>query len=204
MDEKQKQLKNLGLLREKLCLDFVNTGHKFFHTFQDLIIWSQYVEILTDRDAQKLLQKAAKFPIEAEKILKQTIELQETLSRILTSVAQETVPSDNDLTIFNKYLSKAMAHSCIVTTEAGFSWDSGEDTETLDGILNPVIRSTADLLVSDTLKKLKMCANPSCRWFFWDGSRNQSRRWCDMKVCGNRAKARRFYQRKQKARSTNS
>lgn len=204
MDEKHKQLKNLGLLREKLCLDFVNTGHKFFHTFQDLIIWGQYVEILTDREAQKLLQKATKCPLEAERILKRTTVLQETLSRIFASVTQGTVPSDNDLTIFNGYLSKVMAHSCLVKTEIGFSWDSSGDNETFDGILNPVIRSTADLLVSDTVKKLKMCANPSCRWFFWDGSRNQSRRWCDMKVCGNRAKARRFYQRQQKARSTNS
>lgn len=40
--------------------------------------------------------------------------------------------------------------------------------------------------------KVKVC--PACRWLFLDVSKNKSRRWCDMKVCGNRAKARAHYQ----------
>jgi predicted RNA-binding Zn ribbon-like protein len=43
------------------------------------------------------------------------------------------------------------------------------------------------------LSRLKSC--PSCRWLYLDNSKNQSRQWCDMKVCGNRAKARTFYSR---------
>lgn len=35
---------------------------------------------------------------------------------------------------------------------------------------------------------VKRCGNPLCRWVFVDGSRNRSRRWCDMAACGNRAK----------------
>jgi predicted RNA-binding Zn ribbon-like protein len=38
--------------------------------------------------------------------------------------------------------------------------------------------------------RLKVCASPDCRWAFWDGTRNRSRRWCDMAGCGNRAKNR--------------
>ncbi len=38
--------------------------------------------------------------------------------------------------------------------------------------------------------RLKVCASPDCRWAFWDGTRNRSRRWCDMAECGNRAKNR--------------
>jgi predicted RNA-binding Zn ribbon-like protein len=41
--------------------------------------------------------------------------------------------------------------------------------------------------------RLKAC--PSCRWLYLDNSKNQSRQWCDMKVCGNRAKARAFHSR---------
>jgi predicted RNA-binding Zn ribbon-like protein len=39
---------------------------------------------------------------------------------------------------------------------------------------------------------VKVC--PACRWLFLDSSKNKSRRWCDMKVCGNRAKARAHYE----------
>jgi predicted RNA-binding Zn ribbon-like protein len=44
------------------------------------------------------------------------------------------------------------------------------------------------------LKRIKIC--PNCHWLFLDESRNSSRRWCDMSVCGNRAKAKRHYRRK--------
>ncbi|PSH61009.1 hypothetical protein CU102_27445 [Phyllobacterium brassicacearum] len=43
------------------------------------------------------------------------------------------------------------------------------------------------------LERIKIC--PNCHWLYFDGSRNRSRRWCDMRVCGNRAKARRHYDR---------
>ena len=59
-------------------------------------------------------------------------------------------------------------------------------------MLWPIIRSSADLLVSDELELVKICDNDECRWLFLDTSRNHRRRWCDMKVCGNRAKVRRF------------
>lgn len=53
--------------------------------------------------------------------------------------------------------------------------------------------SALSLLREEMLPKLKICAN--CRWLFVDRSRNGSRLWCDMTVCGNRSKARRHYRR---------
>ena len=41
-------------------------------------------------------------------------------------------------------------------------------------------------------KRLKLCGSTTCRWAFFDRSRNHSSRWCNMASCGNRAKARRF------------
>jgi predicted RNA-binding Zn ribbon-like protein len=42
---------------------------------------------------------------------------------------------------------------------------------------------------------VRACGADTCRWLFLDTSRNHTRRWCDMKVCGNRMKARRFHER---------
>ena len=47
-----------------------------------------------------------------------------------------------------------------------------------------------------------MCANSDCGWLFIDMSRNKSRRWCDMKDCGNRAKGKRFYRKKKAEEKT--
>jgi predicted RNA-binding Zn ribbon-like protein len=43
-----------------------------------------------------------------------------------------------------------------------------------------------------TWERLRVCANPDCRWAFYDRSRNQQGNWCDMAVCGNRLKNRDF------------
>lgn len=53
--------------------------------------------------------------------------------------------------------------------------------------------SALSLLSSTNLRRLKVC--PNCNWLFLDRSRNSSRLWCDMSVCGNRAKAKRHYRR---------
>ena len=43
--------------------------------------------------------------------------------------------------------------------------------------------------------RLKVCASPDCQWAFYDTSKNHSRAWCDMQVCGNREKTRKFRER---------
>jgi predicted RNA-binding Zn ribbon-like protein len=54
----------------------------------------------------------------------------------------------------------------------------------LAGIVAAVAESHADL----SWPRLKVCQEPSCQWAFVDTSRNQSRCWCSMRLCGNRAK----------------
>lgn len=62
----------------------------------------------------------------------------------------------------------------------------------------PIARSAAELLASDQLAFVRACASEKCQWFFLDTSKNHRRRWCEMTRCGNRAKARAFYERKKK------
>ncbi|MFJ4774412.1 CGNR zinc finger domain-containing protein [Streptomyces uncialis] len=49
-----------------------------------------------------------------------------------------------------------------------------------------------ELTVTGEAARLKRCAEHTCAWVFWDSSKNRSRRWCSMRVCGNRTKARRY------------
>jgi predicted RNA-binding Zn ribbon-like protein len=44
-------------------------------------------------------------------------------------------------------------------------------------------------------QRLKACREHTCEWVFYDHTRNRSGTWCNMDVCGNRAKARAFRQR---------
>jgi predicted RNA-binding Zn ribbon-like protein len=60
--------------------------------------------------------------------------------------------------------------------------------------------SALSLLSAESRARLRIC--PNCNWLFVDKSRNSSRLWCDMAVCGNRRKASRHYRRKVAAKDT--
>jgi predicted RNA-binding Zn ribbon-like protein len=49
-----------------------------------------------------------------------------------------------------------------------------------------------------TWRRLKACHAETCRWVYYDRSRNESRRWCSMEICGNRSKARSYRVRRAK------
>jgi predicted RNA-binding Zn ribbon-like protein len=57
------------------------------------------------------------------------------------------------------------------------------------------VRAAAELLTSPERALVKRCASDTCLWLFLDRTKNHARRWCDMKVCGNRAKVRRHRKR---------
>lgn len=65
-------------------------------------------------------------------------------------------------------------------------------------ILAPIARAVGHLLVR-TDSKIRKCANPACVRYFYDDSRTGGRRWCEMAVCGNRAKVAAFLRRKRTA-----
>jgi predicted RNA-binding Zn ribbon-like protein len=50
--------------------------------------------------------------------------------------------------------------------------------------------------IDGTWQRLRVCADGGCRWAFYDSSKNRSRSWCNMAVCGNRAKAREYRRRR--------
>lgn len=56
-----------------------------------------------------------------------------------------------------------------------------------------------ELVTTGDAARLKRCAEHTCAWAFWDVSKNRSRRWCSMKVCGNRNKSRSYASRKRQA-----
>jgi predicted RNA-binding Zn ribbon-like protein len=63
------------------------------------------------------------------------------------------------------------------------------------GALGRIVAAVAELAPTDEWKRLKTCRDEHCRVAFYDKSRNRSRAWCSMEVCGNREKARSFRQR---------
>lgn len=198
-----------SLLGNRLCLDFANTiddrlqepSGEMLTSYNDLVIWSQQTGIVSGDEAQRMLVKAEQYPEEAEAVRQHAIMLREAIYRIFTAVTQEEKPNDTDLHLFNRVLAEAMSKTCITVNENGFVWNWTEKDAAFNCMLWPVVRSMADLLTSDELSSVHQCASETCSWLFLDTSKNQSRRWCDMKNCGNRAKVSRHYERKRQSAS---
>jgi predicted RNA-binding Zn ribbon-like protein len=58
----------------------------------------------------------------------------------------------------------------------------------VDGALGELVAIALEAIAAGTWTRLKACPSSTCHWAFYDSSRNRSSRWCDMRVCGNRAK----------------
>lgn len=204
MDETGTKAGTLQLLGGRPSLDFANTADwhasdqpvEFLTSYSDLVAWSQRAGILTDHQAQRLLKEAARRPADATTALRRAIALREAIYRIFSAISHGRSPQAADLATFNAELSGALAQSRIVPTAEGFTWDWVGAEDTLDRMLWPVVHDAAALLTSEELDRVRECADDRCGWLFLDTSRNRSRRWCSMKDCGNRAKARRHYERK--------
>jgi len=65
----------------------------------------------------------------------------------------------------------------------------------LDAALGTLLASAASGMLEGAWPRLKACPGRACGWAFYDQSKNQSARWCSMKVCGDREKARSYYRR---------
>lgn len=60
------------------------------------------------------------------------------------------------------------------------------------GAMGRLVASLYAAMQTEEWDSLKLCSSGTCRWAFYDRSRNHSSRWCTMASCGNREKARRF------------
>jgi predicted RNA-binding Zn ribbon-like protein len=64
------------------------------------------------------------------------------------------------------------------------------------GALGRLLGIVVAAVPTDGWARLKACRNPGCRWAFYDSTRNRSAVWCDMALCGSRAKSRAYYARR--------
>ncbi len=195
------------LIGGRLCLEFVNTVSgkrginptERLHDYRNLVSWSRQVGIFDESEVKGLLAQAQQSPEQAERVYRDAIDLREALYRIFTAVAEQREPQAGDLAILNTVLARSLGSQRLTFQNGRYCLGCLRGETDLDCMLWPVAKSAVDLATSEEeLKRVRVCeatADDRCSWLFLDETRNRTRRWCSMKDCGNRAKARRFYHR---------
>jgi predicted RNA-binding Zn ribbon-like protein len=188
-----------------LCLDFANTVEWHaserpvdrLNDISDLLVWGEAAGVLDREQAQAAAIWAESRPEAAGVAFDWAIWLREVVYRVFSNLTLGRSSDADDLARLNDVLGEAMAQVRIAATAAGFEWTWATDVPGAALITWSATRSTAELLTSEQLGRVRQCADDrGCGYLFIDSSRNRSRRWCSMESCGNRAKAKRHYNRK--------
>ena len=205
--ETHSSVHDFDLIGGAVCLDFVNTGSartegpfkERLHAYDDLLVWAERAEVISADEAADLARLAAAKPTEAELVLERGRQLREAVYRVFSGQARGESPKPADLALLSAEQAAAAANRVLTVNEGRVEFGWRIDTPNLERPLWSVAQSAADLLTASECTRVKECGTDNCNWLFLDASKNKSRRWCEMKECGNRAKARRHYAKKRGA-----
>ncbi len=175
------------------ALDLVNTldwrfrdsgPEDLLKSYDDLLRFTQESGLLTPAQTRKLGHTAS------ARALTRYVELREAIAEILFAGMDGRSPAAASLKTLERSIHAARLQQQLHWKQERLQWDWKENDAELP--LSLLSLNAADLLLTDAVHRVRACDNPECRWLFLDTSKNHTRRWCDMKVCGNRMKARRF------------
>jgi len=190
-----------------VALDFVNTldwradparRREMLVTVDDLLEWAAGAKLVSRAEARTMKAAFRSDPRRGPRIVRRARGLREVLARIFAvRRGGEAAPSPRDLRLFNALLGEALRTRRVEARGGQCVWGWARDEDVaLVALLWPIVLAGAELLTSSERAQVGECAGEGCGWLFLDTSRSRRRRWCDMQACGNRAKARRFYQRR--------
>ena len=184
------------------ALDFINTvsgrdqtPRDWVDSYARLLEWATLARLLPERNLRALTKKMHSESAAAARALTRAKELREELFALVSAIAAGNTPPKSALAALREHwLAGTDAHE--------LRFENGQviaDDPRRRGRLRSDCRMVAYRMVEHVLpqpaERLRMCGGTNCAWVFIDSSKAGRRRWCDMAVCGNVAKAQRFYAR---------
>ncbi len=201
--------KPFSLSAGHVALDFVNTLDNRFNPAGPKELLSSYEDLwrfaaqsgLTRQSLPRAQGRAQQKAREAA--LQSAVQLREAAARAFYGAIESAPPGaarasgEEALRVLEPFFLEAAAHQQLYWRAHGaqqprVAWGFGEAEADPRLPVWMLARATERLLTTDAIAQVHACDSPTCRWLFLDSSKNHRRRWCDMRICGNRMKARRF------------
>lgn len=205
MPEHRGRIDTIRLVGGNICLDFVNTANgrrtngslgsieENLCVPRDVVTWARRAELIGPDEDRILTAVIESDPPKAEAHLALFVAFRDHLHQLLKATidGREDRKGAREL---DRMLARTLRYRHFEQCGGRFqwAWDLDITAENLfDRILGRVALAAADLLTGDNLDRMRICSSHDCDWLFVDTSKGGRRRWCQMDVCGNRAKARR-------------
>ena len=190
---------SLPLVGGLLALDFANTAsgretegfRDNLQTAADLVAWARHAAVLDGPAAARLQHLCADEASFADRLLAGALRLRDAIYRLDAALAQGRSPAQGDIDMVAATHAACLGRGRLTTRDGGFgwTWDIGNAPE--EAILGPIAASAMMLITTADRARLKQCQGHHCGWLFLDTTKSNNRRWCEMEVCGNRAKQKR-------------
>jgi predicted RNA-binding Zn ribbon-like protein len=181
------------------ALDLVNTldwrfresgPEELLEDYADVVQFAEQTGLIEAAGARKLLRSVP--ANKAMKVVASVWELREASAEVLYTAVDGNSPSTSAIKRLQDCFAAARQQQLLEWDGEKLGWRLPTSTSLPALPLWLLSLSTAEFMNSEQMRALRECGNQECRWLFVDTSKNHTRRWCDMKICGNRMKARRF------------
>jgi len=201
VEESERRIRAGKFIGGRICLDFANTVHNFGNAnpeddlsdYEAFIAWAYDAGIVTESEAKHRKRIARTNPEQSVAAMRTLCNLRDAIFRTFSAVTNGRRAQAIDLEAINHLQQNAILHSRIISNHSTFHRIWINDQDNLESPLWPIGQSAAELLLHPDLKHVRLCEGNRCTWLFVDLSKNHSRRWCEMRVCGNRQKSRKHY-----------
>lgn len=189
------------------CLDFINTqlmgkdGRPvdLLADFSDLTAWLEGAQILNGAQAREAEERWGGQP-GAQRVLEQAREFRASLRNAMERIRKRKPVPQSVLDEINKWTAFHAGSTKLVRTDDGFAERFHLALTEPIQLISSIARTSSDLLCRAELSLVKRCENSRCVLFFYDTTKNHRRRWCSMKICGNRMKVTAYYRRRRRLR----
>jgi len=191
---------SLTLIGGELALDFANTSsgrgcpthQEHLRSAADIVDWADHAHVLPPEDAAWMREAARAEPEISGHLFTRALELREDIHSVASEIAAgRAAPSDRIQSLTRTH-ALCLAKADLAPFGGRFVWSWAVRQASIEAILGPISLSAMTTLLQADLSRIKMCQGEKCGWLFFDATKNKGRRWCEMEVCGNRAKQRRF------------
>ncbi|HMS84185.1 MAG TPA: CGNR zinc finger domain-containing protein [Nitrospira sp.] len=183
------------------CLDFINTQMMVngeptdvLESSDGLFLWLVHAGVLTK--SQVDVARAALNHREMSVVLGQAKTFRTTMRDLAERiVAGKSIP-DVFITAINQILAQGPGYPQLIRKGKGFEERFHSAAIPAQNVLVSLGEAASDLLRRTDFTLIKKCGNHGCILYFYDTSKNHTRNWCSMQICGNRMKVAAHYRRK--------